>query len=202
MKKVFSYMIATLVIGVLAASLSGCGLNSKNKVISFKGDQLEQINIHANGQNIKLRPSSDSQVKVSMKTNKELPATLEGGVLTIDLAPLSGFIHFKTATLYVDVPVKSYQKISLTSTSGSISVEDLTAKEMSATADSGDIAVKGLKGKVDAETGSGKITSSITDSSAISTKGAGQRLNASVGAAEADAPQLTLRSVSGNIRLE
>lgn len=203
MKKGYLSIIAAVSIGILSIGLAGCGLSvPENTTKSFEGEQVEQIDIHTVGQQIVLRSSNDAQVKVSMNTDKPLPAALKDGVLTIDIAPPTGLVNFKTATLYVEVPAKRFRQMKLISTSGNISVENVTAEELSATTDSGSIAIKGFKGKVNAATDSGLIKSSLPVSSDIVSKDAGYTLNATIGAAEKDVPRFTLRSVSGSITLD
>lgn len=204
MRHAYAKRIAAIGLGVLMIALAGCKSDSSEQIKAFPGDQVKQIHIRADGQNIKVRPSDDKQLKLSMqaKDKLQLPAALKDGVLTVEVKPPSGIIHLKTTTLYVEVPAESYPDLKLATTSGSIIVEDVKAKELILTADSGTIKVSGFEGKIDASTRSGKIKSSLATSSEVQSKDGGYILKASIGPEKADAPRLEIRSTSGNIDLD
>lgn len=148
MKNLNSKLIIGLSVGFLSLIISGCGSDSasKNETKSFEGQKVEEIYIKTGGQNIELRPSSNEEIKVSMNTDKELPAKVNGNVLTVDIKESSDFINFKTDTVYVDVPGETYKKISLITTSGNIKGKDLNTEELTLNSDSGEIDIDGYNG--------------------------------------------------------
>lgn len=117
--KWFVLIAAAFVILVLA----GCGDKTVEKTASFEGSRVQQIEVKTEGQSIKVSRSKDSEVKLRMKTNGELPAALEAGVLTVNAEPASGFIHLKNETVYLELPEQSFESIRLATASGNITFE-------------------------------------------------------------------------------
>ncbi|MGE7603372.1 DUF4097 family beta strand repeat-containing protein [Peribacillus sp. NPDC097675] len=138
-----------LTVSMLGIFMAACGSDTTSDVEpkSFEAKEIEEIFVTTDGQNIEMRPSDNEKVKVSAKAGKEVPITLEGTVLTVDLEGSSSLINFKTDTLYVEVPRKIFKKISLNTTAGKISGKKITAEELIVTADSGQIDINGFEGK-------------------------------------------------------
>lgn len=146
MKKIKRKFISLGSIGLLVLGLTAC--NSKNtKEETYNVEKVNEIVVKTDGQDIEVRPTDDKNVKVSMKGAKEIPAQINGDVLTINIEESSGFINLKTKTLYVDVPEKIYKKVSIITTSGNVSGEKIKAEELIFTSDSGDIDINGYEGK-------------------------------------------------------
>ncbi|CQR54927.1 DUF4097 family beta strand repeat-containing protein [Paenibacillus riograndensis] len=182
--------------------LAGCGDKAVEKTASFEGSKVQQIEVKTDGQSIQVSRSKDSDVKLRMKTEGELPAVLKAGVLTVSAEPASGFIHLKNETLYLELPEQSYESIRLATASGNITFEDGQAKTILLDADSGNITVTGFAGEIDAATQSGTIHSEVQASAEIQTGGGGQSLKGKVGAESAENSTLSVHSASGNITLE
>ncbi|AIQ68217.1 DUF4097 family beta strand repeat-containing protein [Paenibacillus graminis] len=182
--------------------LAGCGDKSVEKTASFEGSKVQQIEVKTDGQSIQVSRSKDSDVKLRMKTEGELPAVLEEGVLTVGAEPASGFIHLKNETIYLELPEQSYESIRLATASGNITFEDGQGEQIVLDADSGNITVSGFAGEIDAATQSGTIHSEVQASSEVQTDGGGQSLKGKVGAESAETSTLSVHSASGNITLE
>ncbi|OEH94412.1 DUF4097 family beta strand repeat-containing protein [Bacillus solimangrovi] len=146
MRKLNNRMITLFSIGFMVLLLGACNSDSASNFESksFEGGNVEEIYVKADGQNIEVRPSNDSTVKVNMEDVEDIPATVEGNVLKVNLENSSGIVNLKTKTLYLDVPNTMYKKISLISTSGNISGEGLKAEELVFTTDSGNISINGI----------------------------------------------------------
>ncbi|MNO18871.1 hypothetical protein D3C76_85910 [compost metagenome] len=182
--------------------LAGCGDKAVEKTASFEGSKVQQIEVKTDGQSIQVSLSKDSEVKLRMKTDGELPAVLEEGVLAVNAEPASGFIHLKNETIYLELPEQSYESIRLATSSGNITFEDGQVEQIVLDADSGNITVTGFAGEIDAATQSGTINSGVQASAEIQTDGGGQSLKGKVGPANAETSTLSVHSVSGNITLE
>ncbi|WP_281889302.1 DUF4097 family beta strand repeat-containing protein [Paenibacillus sp. YYML68] len=132
----------------LVLTIVGCSSNavSGQQEQSFDAEQVQEIKLTTEGQNIQVRPSKSTELKVSTDSGKELPVQMSGSVLTIDAAASSGIINFKTGTVFVDLPEKMYRKISLKSSSGSITGNNVKAEELVLQADSGNIEMNGFEG--------------------------------------------------------
>ncbi|WP_129706762.1 DUF4097 family beta strand repeat-containing protein [Priestia megaterium] len=148
MKNLNNKILSILSIGALSIMVTACGSNSaSSKSKSVEGGKIEQISIKTDGQNIELRPTDGSNVKVKMKSDEELPVKVDGNSLAVDIGESSKFINFKTETLYVDLPSDMYKKISLETQSGNITGENLKAENLLVTSDSGNIDIDGYEGK-------------------------------------------------------
>ncbi|GGF86722.1 hypothetical protein GCM10010912_35000 [Paenibacillus albidus] len=203
MKKRTGYKWLTPLAAVfLMLGLAGCGDKAVEQTASFAGGKVQQIQINTDGQSVKVSRSEDAEVKIRMKTSGELPAVLDGDVLTVNLEPASGFIHLKSATLYLEIPDQSYQSISLITTSGDIELADAQARDIQLAADSGSITVSGYTGTVEAATQSGKINSSLADPADIKNDGGGQSLKLTIDGADTGTSVLSAKSQSGNISVE
>ncbi|MBT2289354.1 DUF4097 family beta strand repeat protein [Paenibacillus albidus] len=203
MKKRTGYKWLTpLAAAFLMLGIAGCGDKAVEQTASFAGGEVQQIQIHTDGQSVKVSRSEDAEVKIRMKASGELPAVLDGDVLTVNLEPASGFIHLKSATLYLEIPDQSYQSISLITTSGDIELADAQARDIQLAADSGSITVSGYTGTVEAATQSGKINSSLADPADIKNDGGGQSLKLTIDGADTGTSVLSAKSQSGNISVE
>ncbi|MEK8127726.1 DUF4097 family beta strand repeat-containing protein [Paenibacillus filicis] len=140
--------LAVVSAAALMMIMTGCGseAGSAKQTKTFDGKQVQELVIQTEGQHIEVRPSGNQEIKISMDANQEIPAALSGDVLSIKLGSSSSVINFKTAKLQVDLPSKTYRKLSLMTASGQITGEGLQAQELQLSSDSGNIEINGYEG--------------------------------------------------------
>ncbi|PWV89407.1 putative adhesin [Paenibacillus cellulosilyticus] len=159
-----TYKLKMALVAYAAAAaliMSGCDSDSESTSgqaeQTFRADKVMEIAIQTDGQNIEIVPSSGSDIRINSKSGKEVPAELNGDVLSIHFESSAG-IHFKTDRLHIEIPSKTYRKISLASESGHIEGQQLDANELVLSGGSGKIEVSGYTGsRIEGHSAAGNI---------------------------------------------
>lgn len=149
MKKLNRNMLACICVGVMSLVLASCSSESSDaitKAQTFDGKLVEEVMVKTDGENIVLRPSRNEEVRVRASADHKIQADLNGNILTVQPSGSSGIVNLKTVTLYVEVPAKSFRKLTLRTLAGQISGENVKANELYLSADSGKIIINGFEG--------------------------------------------------------
>ncbi|MEN1935215.1 DUF4097 family beta strand repeat-containing protein [Paenibacillus sp. 102] len=163
MKNIKSKLCLISLTGMLAAGLvacdsaeSGADVGASKKVGS---QNISEVYVKTDGQNIEFHSTNESEIKVDSGKIKNPKIKEEGNKLEIDAGESSAGINFKTATMHIYVPKKTYDKIEATTVSGKVTAEDISAKQLKLSNDSGDTTLENYKGEnITSTSKSGVIT--------------------------------------------
>lgn len=189
---------------VMMIGMAGCG-SDETKTETFPGELVNNINIKTGANNIVIRSTDDDHIKISLTGYDDELAILKDDTLTIDIPMPDGGIHLQgQKSIYIDIPFDGCQAISVESTAGSVTVDNVTIGELSVKTEYGDIKTIGMKGVLEAKSVMGEIITSLSISSEIVTgdNGIGGQLKGYIGDTEDDSCIITLYSNVGKITLE
>ncbi|MDQ1143866.1 DUF4097 and DUF4098 domain-containing protein YvlB [Bacillus sp. SORGH_AS 510] len=215
--------IALLFTLVGCSSINNNNNNNKEEVKKFLPNEIKNVAIHSSGDNIQVKGTNESEIKVEINKKNKLETKKKGKTLTISVKEGS-YINFKTATLTVYIPEEKLEHLAIHSQSGKISGNISNAENVTIDSDSSDISLKSFGGDnlrkssiktlsgsinvqlaksengydIDANTTSGKITTNIN---MYETEKSSKNLHGYTGADGGDKSFIKLESASGEIEL-
>lgn len=152
------------IVSVIVASevLIGCSKPIEKIEKSYSSSEINKIDIITNANDIYLTGKETENVTINYIGSKKELATLDNGVLTIDIhETFAGFTTSPIEPLYIEIPQNQISSICLKSDAGNIKIDNVRASDLIAATEVGNITAIGLNGKIKAETSVGKIETSL-----------------------------------------
>lgn len=215
-------------IGLVVIILSGIGFvfytdgaeafSTKTVVIhedlQFAGKDINSLEINSGPVDVKVESANTDSISIElngevsekMKDAFELTTTEKNGNLNINLErkyreTFTVFAINKHTQLTVIVPEKMYEKVRLTTTSGDLSIQKMSSRELELAATSGDIHSKKLEGAASLaiESSSGDIQADELSFDEVTLKSTSGDIIAGKAAAVSS---LSVESTSGDVEVE
>lgn len=201
MKNMLLKIGALVAVAALCAWFSGCG-NKTEYQDAAQAEDAKHLVIETGGNDIVLTASDSDEFTASIVGYDEPLWTQDGDTLRIFIPmPDTGVNTKSPQPLKIGVPSKELESLSITSTTGNVSIKSVPAKEITVNTEYGAITISELAGTVDAKTDMGLIKSGLTLSSDIVAmeNGYGASYKGSVG--DKTEKTITLISSLGNITI-
>ncbi|MDR6226886.1 DUF4097 family beta strand repeat-containing protein [Desmospora profundinema] len=152
MKKPWNLMLS-LSVGIGVFLVSGCSGGEKEVVAqeTFDAGSINQIQVKADAQDVRIEPSADGQIQVELlgggSSADALKTNAEGSTLVIDLSASAAGINWDRAIVKLSVPEEQLEGISVQTVSGNISGKSVQTQTLTLTSDTGRIELEGFRGE-------------------------------------------------------
>ena len=206
MTKTIKQTISIFCIVLLIASLLGCGKSSnEERTATYPLDEVEKLEVKTNANDVILRTTESDDLKISFKGSDGELATLDNGLLTVDLhKTFAGITIKELEILYIDIPKNGLSAVTIQSDAGNITIDGVYIKDLSVNTEVGNITATNLIGNINAVSAVGGIETDLPISSEIMVgkDGLGNTLNTNL--SETDVQSLTtiLYTNTGKITLK
>lgn len=206
MTKNIKQTLSIFCIALLITSFAGCSKNSnEERTATFPLDEVEKLEVITNANNVILRSAESDDLKISFKGSDGELATLDKGILTVNLHKTIGGITIKELeTLYIDIPKEGLSAATIQSDAGSITIDGVYITDLLVNTEVGNITAIGLIGNINAVSSVGSIETDLPISSKIMVgkDGLGNILNTNLSETDVQSLTTVLYTNTGKITLK
>ncbi|MBO1578592.1 DUF4097 family beta strand repeat-containing protein [Bacillus sp. XF8] len=135
-------------ITLMILSLVACDTKKNESSVSkqFTAKNINEIYIKTVGENIKLHSTVEKDIRVDIEEIKDVKMKETGEKLEVITENSSSIVNFKTATVHIYLPEKTYKKIDVKTESGKVIGENIASEQLNLYSDSSDMTIKEYKG--------------------------------------------------------
>nr|WP_213471130.1 DUF4097 family beta strand repeat-containing protein [Paenibacillus dendritiformis] len=208
MKKMIFASLALVAVGGLAVGCQGVGMQDFKNKISFEANGIEAIEMNNDSWDIEFKNTESRQITIACEGKRQDknsdPVTLlhDGKKIVItqqDQGGMGGFSFGKKGTIYISIPDRGVDSITLHNGAGDIKMKDVTAANLVISNDSGTEMMEGLsadKGEFTSRDGELNLKDSLLNQLTITSLSGGSYITG------VTSPEMTITSTDGEVSLQ
>lgn len=206
MTKKIKQTVSLFFITLLITSMVGCSENyDKERTQTYQLTEVELLKVMTNANDVILRTTKSNDLTITFKGGDDKLASLNDGLLTVDLHKTYGGITIKKLeTLYIDIPKDGLSAICIQSDAGNITIDGVNVTDLSVNTEVGNIITTGLNGNINAVSSVGSIKTDLPIASEIMVgkDGLGNTLKGNLNEEDKSSSTIKLYTNTGKITLK